>query len=267
MNNKDIKLIALDVDGTIIDLAYGITLPEAVRDTVQEARSKGVHVCLCSARPSFMLPGIAEDIGGVDAHISVSGAIVDADGELLFEDALPKTIAEACLDTAVRLGFFATFPTHEKLYVLQRGDFEPSEQTAEALPEVVSESEMRKLIAEHDFPAAFIFTDPGVPDATVLDEPSLASACILKASDNCFVIANKGTDKGSGLLKLAAHYGVSKESILAAGNEASDIPMLRVSGIGIAVKNAAPEVLKIADYICPDAADAGVAEAIRRFVL
>jgi hydroxymethylpyrimidine pyrophosphatase-like HAD family hydrolase len=43
--------------------------------------------------------------------------------------------------------------------------------------------------------------------------------------------------------------------------------MLRLAGVGVAVGNAHPSVRAVADWIAPAAAEAGVAAAIRRFVL
>ncbi|UCH24596.1 MAG: HAD hydrolase family protein [Trueperaceae bacterium] len=43
--------------------------------------------------------------------------------------------------------------------------------------------------------------------------------------------------------------------------------MLQCAGIGVAVGNARTEVKEVADWIAPTAQDAGVASAVRRFVL
>ena len=66
---------------------------------------------------------------------------------------------------------------------------------------------------------------------------------------------------------LAAHLGVPQEATLAIGDQENDLSMLAWAGLGLAMGNAAPVVLAAADAIVPSVQEAGVAWAIRRYVL
>jgi hydroxymethylpyrimidine pyrophosphatase-like HAD family hydrolase len=60
---------------------------------------------------------------------------------------------------------------------------------------------------------------------------------------------------------------IDTADVLALGDAEADIGMLRLAGVGVALGNAHALVKAAADWVAPDAADAGVAAAVRRFVL
>ena len=72
--------------------------------------------------------------------------------------------------------------------------------------------------------------------------------------------------KGSALTWLCDYLGLDPSESLAIGDDWNDIEMLRTAGLGVAVANAHPDVLAIADAVVPSVADDGVAVAFERFV-
>jgi hydroxymethylpyrimidine pyrophosphatase-like HAD family hydrolase len=86
----------------------------------------------------------------------------------------------------------------------------------------------------------------------------------------CQVVPNKDrvmlipadVDKGSGLRAAMAHLGVEAHEVAAIGDGENDLPLIQAAGLGIAVADAVPALLEVAD-LCTDApASAGVVEAI-----
>jgi Cof subfamily protein (haloacid dehalogenase superfamily) len=73
--------------------------------------------------------------------------------------------------------------------------------------------------------------------------------------------------KGAALVWLCDTLGIPVDQSIAIGDDWNDIEMLRRAGIGIAVANAHPDVLAIADDVVPSVDDAGVAVALQRYVL
>ena len=76
-----------------------------------------------------------------------------------------------------------------------------------------------------------------------------------------------GADKGSALLRLAEHLGIRKEETMAFGDGENDISMIRLAGFGVAMENGEESVKAMADYVTVTNNEAGVAAAIRKFVL
>ena len=78
----------------------------------------------------------------------------------------------------------------------------------------------------------------------------------------------RGTDKGVGVKKFAELMGVDMSDTIAMGDEENDIPMIKACKVGVAVKNAVPDALKVADYVTElDNNEGAVPEVIREFLL
>ena len=74
--------------------------------------------------------------------------------------------------------------------------------------------------------------------------------------------ASTEVTKGSGLTFLAEHLGFSRERTVAFGDGENDVELLEWPVFGVAVANAHPRVLEIADWVCPSAEEEGVAQVI-----
>ena len=62
-------------------------------------------------------------------------------------------------------------------------------------------------------------------------------------------IAQKGVEKYKGIAEVAKLEGILNENIIAFGDGLNDVDMLKKCGVGVAMKNALPEVKEQADYI------------------
>ena len=79
-------------------------------------------------------------------------------------------------------------------------------------------------------------------------------------------IAPAGIDKWSSVVRLAAAWGISPESICAVGDDRNDLPMIRGAGLGIAMGNARPEVRQVADRVVADHEAGGMLDVARLVV-
>ena len=76
-----------------------------------------------------------------------------------------------------------------------------------------------------------------------------------------------GVTKGSGLLALAAHLGLTRAQTMAVGDSGNDHAMIEAAGLGVAMGNATDDIRKIADVTTDDNNHDGVAAAIEKYVL
>jgi Cof subfamily protein (haloacid dehalogenase superfamily) len=75
-------------------------------------------------------------------------------------------------------------------------------------------------------------------------------------------LASPDVTKASGLAFLAEHLGFEAERTVAFGDGENDVELLGWAGYGVAVANAHERVLAVADWVCPSAAEEGVAQVI-----
>ena len=75
----------------------------------------------------------------------------------------------------------------------------------------------------------------------------------------------RGVTKAHGLERAAAHHGVAPTDVVAFGDMPNDLAMLRWAGHGVAVANAHPDVLHVADEVTASNLDDGVASVLERW--
>ncbi len=75
-------------------------------------------------------------------------------------------------------------------------------------------------------------------------------------------IKSRRVNKGTGLRRIAEMMGLDARKLVAIGDSPNDIEMLKVSGFGVAVGNAHPELKKVARMVTKGEYGAGVAEAV-----
>ena len=89
----------------------------------------------------------------------------------------------------------------------------------------------------------------------------------LKSRYGGLVVTPGNVSKGNAVKSMASYFGINTENIVSFGDDTSDFSMLRVSGIGVAMKNAVYEVKSVADYITDSYNQDGVAKWIEKHIL
>ena len=74
-----------------------------------------------------------------------------------------------------------------------------------------------------------------------------------------------GVTKGSGLLALAAHLGLTRAQTMAVGDSGNDRAMIEAAGLGVAMGNATEAPKNVADYVTDDVDHDGIMNALKHF--
>ncbi|MEK5035131.1 Cof-type HAD-IIB family hydrolase [Paenibacillus sp. FSL R7-0302] len=83
---------------------------------------------------------------------------------------------------------------------------------------------------------------------------------------NNIEINHKEANKGAGVSRLAAHYGIPAEQVAVMGDSYNDLPMFEMAGYKIAMENAAPVLKQTADFITSSNTENGVAAGLRHLL-
>jgi Cof subfamily protein (haloacid dehalogenase superfamily) len=199
--------------------------------------------------------------------ICYQGAVVaDADGRFLRHEPIPLALAREAIEAVVHEGFHLNVYVDDELYV------------AEVTPEARAYADFQNLTihAVGDL-AAWIEQPPtkivSVGDPQALDglETRLKARFdgrlyISKSLPYFLELASPEVTKATGLAFLSEHLGFSAERTLAFGDGENDIELLEWAGYGVAVANAHDRVLAVADWVCPPAAEEGVAQVLEAFL-
>ncbi|HZK46599.1 MAG TPA: HAD-IIB family hydrolase, partial [Atopostipes sp.] len=88
---------------------------------------------------------------------------------------------------------------------------------------------------------------------------------IIRSMDDSIEVLHKEASKGRTLKELIDHLGIPRERIMTIGDSGNDIDMVEFGGLGVAMGNAVPEVLAVADVVTSTNNEDGVAKAINRY--
>jgi len=276
MENKHIKMVGLDMDGTLLTSQKTIT--EYTKRVLTEAMEQGCYVLLATGRPVSAIPKDLLHFPGMKYAVTSNGArIFNVEtGECIHTcllsvekacatldiladyDALQEAFVDgigytkkSCLDEVER---YASSPA---AVAYMRSTRNPVESVVEKIKELGKP--LDKIQG--------IFISQQEKDEAEQRISQIPDVVITSALGNNLEVNAVGADKGLGLLKLGEILGISRDEIMACGDGTNDSSMILAAGVGVAMGNAADEVKEIADYITLTNDEDGVAKAIEKFVL
>ncbi len=129
---------------------------------------------------------------------------------------------------------------------------------------------LRALRAKGEAPIkGLMIVEPGMGEEMAAELHAIFDGrlTVLRSHELFTEVTPPKASKGNALAFLAARYGISQAETLAVGDSDNDISMIRWAGLGVAMGNAAPEVIAAADWVAPPVAEDGLATIIERFVL
>ena len=271
-----IKLIALDLDGTLLTTDKRITA--RTRAAIEECEKRGIEIVPATGRAMRAVPAEILELPGVRYGIFTNGASV-------WDIREEKSIAAQYIDwqTALKaIEILERYPMLYDLYIEGRGICEA--QFLERLEEFGVPPENCRIIRSSRQPVPnliaylkefhppvqkinLIFREKAVK-AEVRRELSQIDALSVTSSLPWNLEVNaQGATKGGGLERLRAHLNISREETMAFGDGENDLPMLQAAGLGIAMENGADFLKKQADIITLTNDRDGVAAAIEQYSL
>ncbi|MDH6364773.1 Cof subfamily protein (haloacid dehalogenase superfamily) [Enterococcus sp. PF1-24] len=267
-----IKLVAIDIDGTLLNNDRQIT--PKVRAAIQAARAAGVYVVLCTGRP---LPGVADLLADLEMNtandfvITYNGSLVQnvASGDIIvrYGMTLADYIEVEMLARKNGVHFHAI--NHESIYTPNRdiGKYSVHEATLVNMPLKYRTPE--EMTEEIQIIKMMMIDDKEILDAVIPKLPAdfTEKYTAVRSTEFYYEILNKEAHKGNGLAALAKHLGIQQAETMAIGDNENDLAMIEYAGMGIAVGNATANVKAAAQATVASNQEDGVAEAFTKFVL
>jgi len=270
-----IKLIALDLDGTLLNSS--LRLSEGNGEAVRRALDRGIKVVLATSR-WFGLARRTADRLGIDTPLVCSnGALVrrPSDGSELLHLRLDQEVAREVTTLGDERGWEMFTTIEDATFMRARPGVTP-----ESLPGGLRISDRQAdELARGQPTAVLVFGQEAVDEISqrllpAYDGPACRQARRAKFSLNrpinlppYVVLTHPDADKASALETVCRETDVPLSDVMAMGDSESDLAMLRLAGLGIAMDNSPDEVKRAALHIAPSNDADGVAWAIDRFAL
>lgn len=261
-----IKLIAIDLDGTLFDSKSEISREN--KKAIAKCRENGIKSVITSAKPSLIVGKLAKMLNLDTPQISYSGAlIIENYTKIMFELKVPpeecKEIISLCREWGKGLtlgandGLLYYDEKHPYLKIVTDTGDKIVKTKNVASEELISKTIMFSISA---------YENDGFEES-IKSKIKSKSIKIVRGSPTSFLIFNSKADKFLAVRKVMEMYDIKKDELMAIGDSNNDLEIVKFAGIGIAMGNSVEDLKKIADYIVPDNDSNGVAFAINNYVL
>jgi Cof subfamily protein (haloacid dehalogenase superfamily) len=273
-----IRLLAIDIDGTLLDSAGRI--PDANRRAIAAALQRGIEVALVTGRAFHSARRIAERLALPVLFVSSNGAIVkDGDGTSLVRRLLPVSIAREVLAETLehRADAAVVFDRPHECQVVAGGmDWQHPSRVGYWTKNAAIISEVLPLERCLDEDPIQVMFNGAVAHMRSLVERLRAAqrgryhvtVTEYEARDFTLVdVLADGVSKGTTLARFCRERGYQPSQVLAIGDNHNDREMLEFAGVPVVMGNAVPELLTAGFYVTASNDDAGLARAIERFAL
>ncbi|WP_204806276.1 HAD family hydrolase [Mycobacterium riyadhense] len=264
-------LIACDVDGTLFDDNESLT--PRTRDAVRAAVAGGAHFILATGRPPRWVRPVVEALGFTPMAVCANGAVIydPAADRVVSVRTLPVDTLAALAELAARVipgSGLAVERIGERAHDTVTPQFVSSpgyehawlnpDNTEVSIEDLLSTPAIKLLIRKAGAASADM--------AAELSKHIDSEGDLTYSTNNGLVeIVPRGINKATGIAEVARPLGIADADVLAFGDMPNDVPMLLKAGLGVAMGNAHPDALAVADEVTASNADDGVARVLERW--
>lgn len=266
----DYKLIALDMDGTLLN--GELQLSNRTKDAINAVNKKGVNVVLSTGRMLSSAQVYARELELDNYIIASNGAvIVDGSENIIYSKNINLDKLEVIMDIGkfydVYYHFYDSNTLYTDNYVKEIVDFYNNRDSRIDYKVIRDTKEIYEIDNLKAYKFIFIDNDINKLDRIKEDLVEIPEITITKSWINNVEVMDKDTSKGLGLKFLCNKLNISKEEVIAVGDNENDLSMIKYAGLGVAMGNAEEKIKKQADFITTSNNEDGVAEVIDKFIL
>jgi Cof subfamily protein (haloacid dehalogenase superfamily) len=278
MTNNSIKLLVLDIDGTIAGQSNQVR--EAVTQAVQAVQARGIPVAIATGRMYRSALRFHQTIGSTLPLLAYQGAMIrdPVTDAMIHHKTVPMALTLDLLDMLECAEWRDRLSIHvyidDQLYVRElSGETVEYGERSGVVPIAVGNlrqalttdfaTEPTKLLALSD--------DLDLVEAVLRQlrqRYSPEELYLTKSVANFFEATHPQANKGVAVQYLAEEMlGLTAANVMAIGDNFNDVEMLQYAGIGVAMAESPDAVKAIADWVAPSVEADGAAIAIHRFLL
>ncbi|MBD2440668.1 Cof-type HAD-IIB family hydrolase [Nostoc sp. FACHB-110] len=272
---KDIKLLVLDIDGTIAGKSN--TLSKPVKQAIAAAKAQGIHVAIATGRMYRSALRFHQEIGSTLPLAAYQGAWIQDPANQKIHQHLPvsREIAYQLLDYFEQPQWRSLLSIHfyinDELYVreitretkiyAQRSGIKP-----------IAVGDLRKVLTEYEPTKVLALCDDTEVIHQLLgnlrQQYTPAELYLTTSVATFFEATNASVNKGAAVRYFAEELlGLQRNNVMAIGDNFNDLEMLEYAGIGVAMGDAPQDVQAIAQWVAPNVEKDGAAVAIKKFLL
>ncbi|MBC3797210.1 Cof-type HAD-IIB family hydrolase [Acetobacterium tundrae] len=274
----DIKLIALDMDGTTLQKDY-MSISQRTENVLKDAIAKGIHVVPSTGRILGQLPESVICIPGINYAVTSNGAAVMNlnTGEAISNNFIGAGSVKKIIRTLTRRGLFCeiyykgySYSNNRYLKNVERiEDF-----SADQVKFIQYKSKQVEDMLDFTFEHAAEIEKINIP--LLSDQihrnlwqkfSQIHGVMLTQAVAGNIEVNHRSANKGDGLKQLCKILKLDPKNVMAIGDSDNDLQMIKFAGLGVAMGNAPDEVKAAANQVTLPFDQDGVAHAIEKYAL
>ncbi|MFN7413927.1 MAG: Cof-type HAD-IIB family hydrolase [Dolichospermum sp.] len=273
-DEKDIKLLVLDIDGTIAGQSN--TLSHPVKEVIAAVQAKGIKVAIATGRMYCSALRFHQEIGSTLPLVAYQGAwIQDPNTQEIHRHlSVSREIALQLLEyfeqPDLRSLLSVHFYINDQLYVREITKETESYQQRCGV-NAIPVGDLRQLLDHEPTKILALCDDASLIQQllTNLRHRYKPTELYMTTSVATFLeAANTHVNKGNAVRYLAEEMlGLESHNVMTIGDNFNDVEMLSYAGISVAMGDAPDQVQAIADWVAPSVELDGAAIAMEKFLL
>jgi Cof subfamily protein (haloacid dehalogenase superfamily) len=248
---RDIKLIVIDIDGTLVDVNGDVG--EKSLSFAKELKKHGIYCTLSSARSFHYSSHIAEELDIDIPFVTLDGALIkDRKGNTVYKGVIKEKVIKKAIKLAENNYGKITMCDENNLFVTPRNAVVKQYSRLSAPVKEVSDfSEVAEVLE------ILVFCEDKASLRAIRDsfgylESFRVSLNVTKSPRNDYyllTIKKPGSDKLTSVKRLVNYLGLTRKNVAVIGDWHNDMPLFEYGAYNIAVQNAIPELKRKADYV------------------
>ncbi|WBW98797.1 Cof-type HAD-IIB family hydrolase [Oceanirhabdus sp. W0125-5] len=270
------KMICLDMDGTLLTSDKRIS--EKNKEYLRRIKDRGVIIAVCTGRLLISAKYFANLIGEeVDVIASNGALVIDKNDNEIYESHLGYENGICALEIMKNNNIYPHFYSRDTVYTekmayssifYQKYNEAAGNDKYKVKFNMVKNWDETLRVNENKIMKAVGMSEDINLIRKIRSQLSENSNMEVVYSHNKnFEVMKKGVSKGNSIGILAAHYGISRDEIVAFGDSNNDVSMLKYAGLGVAMGNGTKEIKENSDFITLSNDEDGVAHGIEKIFL
>ncbi|OPJ56649.1 Cof-type HAD-IIB family hydrolase [Clostridium chromiireducens] len=266
---KNLKMVCLDIDGTLLNSKHEIT--EKVKSTINVvANEKKIPVILVSARMPKGIKFLQKELGIEEPIICYSGSLIlDKDNDVLAKEFIDVSDLEEIYKLTSKNNIHMSLYKDDEWYIEELDYWARQEsEITNIIPNIINFKELIEKWKKDRLGPNKILCMSKPEEINFLKENIKGINLNIYPSKPTYLeIMPTKASKTSAINCLQKKYNIVRSEIITMGDNYNDIDMLEYAGIGVAMGNAPEEVKIHADDITLTNDENGVAEALIKYII
>lgn len=259
-----IKLIATDIDGTILKHNYEFN--QEVKDCISKLTEYGIKIVLVTGRMHSATRHIVKELSLETPVVSYQGGLIKHKDETLYEKNLHSKCVKEITKWAKKNNIHVNLYLNDELYV-EKDNTTIQRYIRQGISDFIVKSFDEVKLEKINKMVLIDFEDENKvtmwKDYLATKYPNLH---IVQSTPYFCEVCHPEATKAHAVNFLREYWGLEKEEVMTIGDQNNDIELLKAGGIKVAMGNATDELKAIADYVTDTVNNNGFVKAVEKFI-